>query len=314
MLACVSHSPIIMIRARAPREEPEILEHYRRCSAAIGAFDPEAVVIFGCDHYAGFHLSLMPPFCVGLAAEAVDDVGGFPGALDVPRETALHLVRGLRDAGFDPAVSQRMRVDHGFSQPLHRLLGANDRYPVIPVFIDVANPPLARFARSRRLGEAAGRWAAASGKRVLFIGSGGMSHHPTRYYPLPGTASAEVAAWQLDGDRGGSFTDAQWFRRLLEMHLEGARMLADGTRTAADIRLNPQFDRDFLGAIASGRLEPLDALDPEESLQRAGVGSLELHTWIAATAAELAAGGAAPRHILYAPTLEYGIGYGMAYS
>jgi 2,3-dihydroxyphenylpropionate 1,2-dioxygenase len=314
MLACVSHSPILMIRARAPRDEPEILAHYARCAAAIRAFDPEVVVIFGCDHYAGFHLSLMPSFCVGLAAEAVGDVGGFPGRLGVPREAALGLVQALRAADFDPAVSHRMRVDHGFSQPLHRLLGALDARPVIPVFIDVANPPLARFARTRRFGEAAGRWAEASGKRVLFIGSGGMSHHPTRYYPLAGTATPDVAAWQMDGAQGGSFTDAQWFKRLLDMHLEGAQMLVNGSRTAADIRLNPEFDRGFMDALLAGRLEDFDGLVPEDMLERSGVGSLELHTWVAAAAAEHAAGGAAPRHSIYAPTLEYGIGYGMAYT
>jgi 2,3-dihydroxyphenylpropionate 1,2-dioxygenase len=207
-----------------------------------------------------------------------------------------------------------MRVDHGFSQPLHRLLGANHARPVIPVFIDVANPPLARFARTRRFGEAAGRWAAASGKRVLFIGSGGMSHHPTRYYPLAGTAALDVAAWQMDGAQGGSYTDEQWFKRLLDLHLEGAQMLANGSRTAADIRLNPEFDRSFLDRITSGSLETLDALVPEDMLERSGVGSLELHTWVAAAAAERAAGGAAPKHSIYAPTLEYGIGYGMAYT
>jgi 2,3-dihydroxyphenylpropionate 1,2-dioxygenase len=314
MLACVSHSPILMIRARAPREEAEILALYQRCADAIRAFAPEVTVIFGCDHYAGFHLSLMPAWCVGLAAEAVGDVGGFPGKLDVPREAALSLVSALREAGFDPAVSRRMRVDHGFSQPLHRLLGALDARPVIPVFIDVANPPLARFARTRQFGEAAGRWAAASGKRVLFIGSGGMSHHPTRYYPLEGTASPDVAAWQMDGAQGGSYTDEQWFKRLLDMHLEGAQMLVNGSRTAKDIRLNPEFDRGFLGAVTAGRLEDFDRLAPEDLLQRAGVGSLELHTWIAAAAAERAAGGTPPKHSFYAPTLEYGIGYGMAYT
>ena len=67
-------------------------------------------------------------------------------------------------------------------------------------------------------------------------------------------------------------------------------------------------------AITAGRLEEFDRLVPEEMLERSGVGSLELHTWVAAAAAERAAGGTAPKHSLYAPTLEYGIGYGMAYT
>ncbi|HKJ75209.1 MAG TPA: 3-carboxyethylcatechol 2,3-dioxygenase, partial [Alphaproteobacteria bacterium] len=93
MLACVSHSPIIMIRAKPPKEEPEIEALYGDCVQAIERFDPEQVIIFGSDHFAGFHLRVMPAYCVGLAAEAVDDVGGFGGKLDVPQDSALALVK-----------------------------------------------------------------------------------------------------------------------------------------------------------------------------------------------------------------------------
>ena len=141
MLACVSHSPIIMIRAKPPAEEPEINALYQDCIDAIHEFDPERVIIFGSDHFAGFHLRVMPAYCVGLAAEAVDDVGGFGGKLDVPQEDALALAKSLRANGFDPALSYEMRVDHAFSQPLHRLMGALDRYPVIPIFIGALAPP-----------------------------------------------------------------------------------------------------------------------------------------------------------------------------
>ena len=119
-LVCVSHSPIIMIRAEAPAEEPAILEHYAQCVRAIEAYAPEQVIVFGGDHFAGFPLACMPSHCIGLAGEAVDDVGGFPGRLDVPGETAMALVAHLRDDDFDTAVSYKMRIDHGFSQPIAR--------------------------------------------------------------------------------------------------------------------------------------------------------------------------------------------------
>ena len=47
-------------------------------------------------------------------------------------------------------------------------------------------------------------------------------------------------------------------------------------------------------------------------MEEAGFGALELHAWIAAAAAYSSAGGAAKLRTLYAATLEYGIGYGMA--
>jgi 2,3-dihydroxyphenylpropionate 1,2-dioxygenase len=314
MLACVSHSPIIMIRAKPPAEEPEINALYQDCIDAIHEFDPERVIIFGSDHFAGFHLRVMPAYCVGLAAEAVDDVGGFGGKLDVPQEDALALAKSLRANGFDPALSYEMRVDHAFSQPLHRLMGALDRYPVIPIFIGALAPPYLPFSRSHAVGTAVGKFTTKSKKRTLIIGSGGLSHHPTRYYPLLGEATPEVFAYQMKGAEGGSFTDDEWFTRLRIMHEEGAEMLVSGARTKEDIKLNPGFDEWFLDCFAAGDLAAFDALDADETFKRAGIGSLELHTWIAALAAHLAAGGALPDHRIYAPTLEYGIGYGMAFS
>lgn len=183
LLACVSHSPIMMICARAPADEPQILALYERCAKAIAGFDPELVIAFGTDHFAGFFLNAVPAYCVGFDARAVEDVGGFGGPLRVPAAVAQDLLGYLRASGFDPGSSYLMTVDHAFSQPLHRLTGALDRYPVIPIFIAALVPPFLSFARSRAIGAAVGRFASATGKRVLFLGSGGLSHHPTRYYP-----------------------------------------------------------------------------------------------------------------------------------
>lgn len=310
-LVCVSHSPIIMIRAKAPVEEPEILAHYERCIAGIEAFAPELVIELGTDHFAGFPLSCMPAHCVGLACEAVADVGGFPGHFDVPHDIAEALVAHLRDEDLDTAVSYKMRVDHGFSQPLKRLTGALHRYPVIPVFIGALAPPFLPFRRSRLLGEAIGRFIRKTGVRTLLIGSGGLSHHPTRYFPLVGDGDPAVTAYQVEGERGGSFTDEQWLSRLYDMHVEGADMLVNGARTREDIRLNPDVDEEFLRLLCGNDLSVFDAWNPAAIVETAGIGFLELHTWIAATAAHLAAGGAPPKERTYAPTLEYGIGYGM---
>ncbi len=310
-LVCVSHSPIIMIRAKAPAQEAEILARYDACVRGIEQFDPELVILFGGDHFAGFPLSCMPAHCVGLSCEAVDDVGGFAGALQVPSKLAGDLVAHLRHCEFDTAVSYKMRVDHGFSQPLKRLTGALDRYPTIPVFIGALAPPFLPFRRSRQLGEAIGKFVKSTQLRTLIIGSGGLSHHPTRYYPEVGQGDAAVAAYQLEGERGGSFSDAQWLRRLHDMHVEGAEMLINGQRTREDIRLNPAVDHAFLEHLSAYELEAFDGWSAEEMVQTAGIGFLELHAWIAATAAYQAAGVARPARTLYAPTLEYGIGYGM---
>jgi hypothetical protein len=39
-------------------------------SAALHAFNPDLVVVFGPDHFNGFFYELMPAFCIGTSAEA----------------------------------------------------------------------------------------------------------------------------------------------------------------------------------------------------------------------------------------------------
>ena len=91
-------------------------------------------------------------------------------------------------------------------------------------------------------------------------------------------------------------------------------MLVDGTRTRADLKLNPLVDAQFLAIITSGDLTRVDALEPAWMVERAGIGSLELHTWVAAAAANAAAGGDPAVVDLYAEALEYGIAFGMIHS
>jgi 2,3-dihydroxyphenylpropionate 1,2-dioxygenase len=90
-----------------------------------------------------------------------------------------------------------MQVDHGFAQPLEELTGSLARYPVIPLFINSVAPPVVSFRRARQFGEAVGEFARQQGKRVLFIGSGGLSHNPP--VPQMATATPEVAERLIAG-------------------------------------------------------------------------------------------------------------------
>ncbi len=313
-LVCTSHSPLMYCYARPPPCHEATERLFTERAAAVRAFDPELVVVFGPDHFNGFFLQLMPPFCAGIRCTAVADIGGFAGQLKVPEAEAMACIGHVRDAGVDLAASYQMTVDHGFSQTMFRILGGVDAYPAIPIFINGIAPPYVPFKRSRLLGEAVGRFAAGLGRRVLFLASGGMSHNPLRYYPKYGTGGEQVSGYQLSGGHGAGLTSEQWLERLDVMHREGAQMLVDGTRTRADLKLNPEVDLDFLEIISSGELGQVDDLDPVWMVEHAGIGSLELHTWIAAAAANCAAGGSIPTVDIYSEALEYGIAFGMAHA
>ena len=314
-LVCTSHSPLLFVRARKPDYEEELFATLEERRALVAEFGPEIVFVFGSDHYAGFHLNSMPAFCVGRgAARAVDDVGGFPGALDVDREAGLGLLQWLRAEGFDPAQSLSMTVDHGFSQTMKHVLGALDAYPTVPIFVSAMVTPFQPLRRSREFGAAVGRYARSLKKRVLFLGSGGLSHHPVRYYPLIGDASPDVEAWQMEGSAGGTFTTERWFESLLDQHIESGRLIAQGERTRAQIRLNPDVDRRFLAIVESGALHELDDWKLDELYEAAGAGFTEVHAWTAAVAANLACGGAVPVVDFYRDALEYAIGFGIAHA
>ena len=314
-LVCASHSPLRYCYAREPEDWEGLQQAFAARAQAVAEFDPELVIAFGSDHFNGFFLKTMPAFCVGLSAEAAGDIGGFAGPVNVPEGTAAACVEHLRANDVDAAVSYRMTIDHAFSQTITVMLGSLVARPVIPIFINCITTPFVPFRRTRLLGEAIGRFALTLDRRVLLLASGGMSHHPARYYPEHGAGEPEVEAWKLSGgDDPGSLTPAQWLDRLEVMHHEGAQMIARGERTAEDMRLNAQSDRRFLGLLTQNRLEEYDDWDQDQLVETGGIGSMELHTWIAAAAAHRSAGGSMPVQDFYSVMPELGIAAGIVHA
>ena len=313
-LICASHSPLLYCYAKPPAEWEALQRAYAQRALAAQKFDADLVVAFGADHFNGFFLKLMPAFCIGLKATAVGDIGGFAGPLDVPTEVATAMVNHLRQSDIDPAASTDMTIDHAFSQTINNMLGGLDAKPMVPVFINAIAEPYVPFRRTRLLGQAIGEYAASLDKRVLFLASGGMSHNPRRYYPEIGKGTPAVAAWQRSGgDEQESLSPKQWIDLLEEMHHEGAEMIVRGERTAADMRLNQAADERFLDVFCNDRLEEFDAWDPYTLIEEAGIGSMELHTWIAAAAAHKAAGGTTPVTDFYTVAPELGIAAGIVH-
>jgi len=314
-MICASHSPLLYCYAKEPDDWESMQNAFAARERAAQEFDADLVIAFGADHFNGFFLKLMPAFCVGLKANAVGDIGGFAGELDVPADIATDLVHHLRNSDIDPAVSTDMTIDHAFSQTINNMLGSLNAKPTIPIFINAIAEPFVPFRRTRLLGEAIGKFAASSGKRVLFLASGGMSHNPRRYYPELGDGTPEVTAWQLSGgDYPESLSPEQWIEMLEHMHHEGAEMIVRGERTAKDMKLNQEADERFLEIFCDNRLEEFDHWDQQELVREAGIGSMELHTWIAAAAAHKAAGGSAPVNDFYSVAMELGIACGIAHA
>jgi 2,3-dihydroxyphenylpropionate 1,2-dioxygenase len=286
----MSHSPLLNLPGPPQDLLDDIDGALTQARDFVAAFNPEIVVIFAPDHYNGFFYRTMPPFCIGTEAQGVGDYGTHQGPLDVSADTALACAEAVLSAGVDVAVSADMDVDHGMVQPLEKLFGNATARPLIPIFINSVATPLGPLHRCRALGTAVGGYLATLEKRVLVVGSGGLSHDPP--VPTLATATPQIVERIV---HGRPMTPEQRTARQTAV-MEAAKNFASGD---SPLRiLNPDFDQKFLKIIDGGELAELDTWSNAFIAGEGGNSAHEIRTWVAAFAA-LAATGAYTTDVRY---------------
>ena len=302
-LVCMSHSPLVG-RTHPPAEVVAAVDSaFEQVRAFVRDFDPDIVVNFGPDHYNGFFYDLMPPYCIGLAAHGIGDYGSFSGELNVPTSVSEALAQYVIDRGIDVAVSRRMQVDHGAVQPMEIIYGDVAAKPVVPVFVNSVARPLVAMSRIRAFGAAIGSFFRDSDQRVLFLGSGGLSHDP----PVPRLSSATDAQREFLTAGRNPTPEARAARE--ENTTRTAIAFAAGEADIMD--LNPEWDRAFLDVCRSGRVEEFDAYTADDMDTVAGHSSHEVRTWVAAYSALRACGEYTVDYEFYRPIREYIAGFGV---
>ena len=302
-LHCLSHTPLVGY----VDPEQAVLDEVNGVIAAahdrIADFAPELVVLYAPDHYNGFFYDVMPPFCLGVGATSIGDFSSAAGELPVPGELAEACAHSVMKSGIDLAVSYCMQVDHGFAQPLELLLGGLDKVPVLPVFINGVATPLPGFQRTRMLGEAMERFLSTLNKRVLILGSGGLSHQP----PVP--ELAKVDAHMRDRLLGSGKQLPADERELRQRRvIEAAERFVEDQKTLHP--LNPIWDNQFMTLLEQRRLAELDAISNEELSAIAGKSTHEVKTWAAAFATLSAMGNYRTEGRYYRPIPEWIAGFG----
>ncbi|ROO87106.1 2,3-dihydroxyphenylpropionate 1,2-dioxygenase [Actinocorallia herbida] len=258
---------------------------------------PDAVVILGSNHFRGFFLDLMPAFTLGVGEVNGAGEAGTPGG-PLPVDTALgrHLVDSLVGAGFDPAFSLRLTVDHGITHGLQYLTPGLD-VPIVPVVLNMFAPPLPSLRRCHDLGAALGDAIGNDGrdKRIVVIASGGLSHRlpwPKWFDALTDDDRFLVEAWLNGRD---SWSEYEIRRRQIIL--------------AAKPDINPGFDARLLGLLEGGDLSELLPLTDDEVAETAGNGAQEIRSWVAMAAA---VGPGEGRTLAYAAIDEWLTGMGVA--
>lgn len=302
-LKCLSHTPLRGLNDPPATVVREVDDAIAKSRAEVEDFDPELIILFAPDHYNGLFYDLMPQFVIATAAESVGDYGTLPGPLSIPKDIALELDQFILEQDVDIALSHRLQVDHGCTQTLEELTGSLTRYPVIPIVINSVAPPLSPYRRVRKLGEAVGRFVAGLNKRVLIVGSGGLSHEPP--VPLLAGAPEEIANFLIAGRNPTPQARAARQARTVA----AGRIF--GTSECQLTPLNPDWDLAFIDLLLGSELAKIDSFDTEEISRIAGRSTQEIRTWVAAFAALAAAGSYKARKDYYRPINEWIAGFGV---
>lgn len=154
---------------------------FAQLGAAFRAAEVETVVVVTSEHIVNLEPRMAPAFTVGIGdvhpAYPEPNFQLAPAQRRGDRALGLELVRGLYGAGFDPAHSVELQLDHGTVLPLS-LMGLPDDVAIVPVLVNTLFHPLPTLERCRALGEQIALLVAASGHqgRVGMLATGGVSH------------------------------------------------------------------------------------------------------------------------------------------
>ena len=147
------------------------------------AAEPDVLVIFSPDHWVNFFINNLPSFCIGIGDEHDGPPEPFMQAV-YPHKTlpghpgfGRHLLDTALENDFDPAISHRLTLDHGFCVPLWRM-GLDPSLPIVPVTVNDLEAPMPTLRRCIAWGKML-RQAIDSypdDLRVAVLGTGGLSH------------------------------------------------------------------------------------------------------------------------------------------
>lgn len=161
-----------------------IFSGYEPARSWIADKSPDIAIVIYNDHGSAFSLDMLPTFAVGAAPryESADEGYGprrIPEIVGDP-DLSWHLIERLVADDFDPAICQRLPLDHGATVPLSILWGGPSEWPVqvVPIAVNVIQYPLPTAQRCLEFGRSIARAVADLERpsRVVVIGTGGMSH------------------------------------------------------------------------------------------------------------------------------------------
>jgi hypothetical protein len=207
-----SHAPMMAAaRDDAPQRQREnffrALELLRGQARERGV---QAAVVLSNEHFTNFFLENFPQICIGLGernwgpTEAwlpIDKawIPGHPALAD-------HIARSTLAAGFDPAFSHQLELDHGVMTVYHEL-DPEFATPLVPIVQNCAVEPPMPVRRAYEFGRALGDAIRSFDglERVAVVGAGGLSHWIGT--PRVGDIEEDFDRWFLERLEQGDLED-----------------------------------------------------------------------------------------------------------
>jgi len=179
-----SHGPMIVRKWNALSAECRhtITSAFGELGRRISMARPDVLIVISPDHWVNFFIDNLPSICVGVGE--THDGPPEPWLAAFPHKRmaghaplAQHIVEHAFARGFEPSVSYKLALDHGFCIPLWKA-GVAPLPAIVPVVLNTVEPP---FPSVRRCFE----WGAvlaeaitgfAGNARVAILATGGLSH------------------------------------------------------------------------------------------------------------------------------------------
>lgn len=179
-----SHGPMIVRNwdKLTPAERGSIDGGFFEIGRRIAQARPDALVVISPDHWVNFFIDNLPSICVGVGE--VHDGPPEPWFKAFPHRElaghpalAQHIVRTALERDFEPSVSYKLALDHGFCIPLWK--AKIEPLPaIVPVILNDIEPPFPSVKRCYAWGAMlAEAIASFPGQlRVGVLATGGLSH------------------------------------------------------------------------------------------------------------------------------------------
>jgi aromatic ring-opening dioxygenase catalytic subunit (LigB family) len=179
-----SHGPMIVRnwKTLAPAEKSSLDGAFSELGARIKAAKPDVLVVISPDHWVNFFIDNLPAICVGVGEE--HDGPPEPWFREFPHRKmaghpalAAHIVHTALERDFEPSVSYKLALDHGFCIPLWKA-GLDPLPPIVPVILNDLEPPFPSVKRCYAWGGVLAQAIKSfpGDLRVAILATGGLSH------------------------------------------------------------------------------------------------------------------------------------------